>query len=106
MAAVIDTTASLILSAIFFPITWIHYMRQCSRALLRQDHAWMTGKLFLLSLYHPLPLSSRVMVTAKSYKSLASSWTLIILVILVWFLFVACSSIVSVSKIFHFPAQL
>lgn len=106
LAAVMDATASLILFAIFLPIAGVHYVRQCSRALLRWDHAWMTGKPFLVSPCHPLSLSSRAMVTAKSYERPASSLKLIILAILMWFLFVACFNMVSVGKIFHFPAQL
>lgn len=106
LAAVMDTTASLILLAIFLPIIGISYMRQRSRALLRWDRAWITGKPFLVSPCHSLSLSSRAMVTTKSYKRPASSLKLIILAILMWFLFVACLNMVSVGKIFHFPAQL
>lgn len=96
----------LILFAIFLPIVVIHYMRQCSRALLMWDRAWMTGKPFLISPCHPSSLSSRAMVTAKSYGRPASSLKLIILAILMWFLFVAYFNIVSVGQIFHFHAQL
>jgi len=81
-----DAAVSLILFAIFLPIVGIHYMRQCSRALLRWDHAWLRGKPFSVSPCHLLSLSSRAMVTAKSYKKPAASLTLIILAILMWFL--------------------
>lgn len=94
LSAVVDANASLILFAIFLFIIEIHYIRQCSRALLRWDHAWMTGKPFLINAYYLLSLS-KSNVTAKSYKRPVSSLKLIVLVILMWFLFVACFNIMS-----------
>lgn len=105
LAAVVDATASLILSAIFLSSIEIHHMRQCSRALLRWDQAPMTGKPFLISPCYPLFLS-KSSVTAKSYKRPVSSLKLTVMATLMWFLFVTCFNIVSSGKVFHSPSQL